>query len=204
MGGITVDQREGIFTLMVFGDIWRRNQDDRLSEQLQLADCAGAGTRYHKVGGTVSRGHVGDERRGLHILASLHGTAPGFFARAACLPQNLHRAVKQGIKPGSHGFVDGARAQTAAHHKHQRTLRVKTQGFFGLFLGQGHVEQRGADRVAGKYHAVFREKLSRFFVGGAYGVGILAEKLVGHSGIGVLLLNQSGNTRALGRLQSRA
>ena len=192
-----IDKRHSVVVLVIFRHVGGRDQNRRLAHRLDLAQGDRACATDHQIRRRHAGGHVVDiradievrrfaEHRALFLHQSREPVAV-FTVGVDVLISAVFAASRDQIGDRA---VDLIRAETAAEGQHDRAL-VKPERLarFRLVCRQ----DLSADRVAGDDDVCFRKiGLCRFDREHDL-VDAAAEQLVGHAGIGVLLVNDAGN-----------
>ena len=125
------------------------------------------------------------------------------FVVFARLPYNLHLVPgAQCIGMAFHRFVKRACAEAAAHYQYRGDVGFQPEMGCG-FRPRCGLAEVPPERIAGEEDTVGGEETLHPFVGDADAVGPAREYLVGHAGIGVLFLNQGGDSHVLCRPKDR-
>ena len=93
-----------------------------------------------------------------------------------------------------HALVDGTGTQTAAYEQDGLLFRVKAETADSVLTGDGGVEECLAHGVACEDDLLSREEPFHTFVGHTDFLRFLGQQLVGDTRIGVLFLDEAGDT----------
>ena len=136
---------------MIFRHVRRRHKDGRLTQQTQLGDRAGSGTRHDEVGRGIGVIHPRDERPdpafGLRLEVG-DTAADGIVIAAARLPDQLDAEVSQRGEGDLYGLVDGACAEATAEYEQRLARRVETEVFQCLVVTMDGFLQVFSHRIA--------------------------------------------------------
>ena len=186
---------------MVLGHVGRGDEEHGLLHQTELRNRAGAAARNHQIGRRISVVHPFDEGplpdvlRGVGLQKLLH--LP--FVKFTRLPDHLHgRFAPLQRQPGLHHLVQRPRPQRAAHHEqHGPVVRESVMGQ-RLRSGGPLLRETAAQGVARQHDLLLREETLHPVVGHADAMRPPGQDLVGHAGVGVLLLNHGRHPHPLG------
>ena len=146
-----IGHRSGVLRLMIFRHVRRRHKDGRLTQQTQLGDRAGSGTRHDEVGRGIGVIHPRDERPnpafGLRLEVG-DTAADGIVIAAARLPDQLNAEVGQRGEGDLYGLVDGACAEATAEYEQRLAHRVEAEVFQCLVVTMDGFLQVFPHRVA--------------------------------------------------------
>ena len=103
-----------------------------------------------------------------------------------------------------HTLIDGASSKTAANEQDGLLLWVESQGFHSLVTTDGGIEQILTHGVTRQDDLVCREKALHALVGHTDFRCLCRKRLIGQSGIAILLLDKRRNAQAVGSPKSSA
>ena len=118
------------------------------------------------------------------------------------MPHKLHIALllyKGQI--AQYALVEGACTERTANHQYGAFARHQTEAAHGIVLLHRALEQVLAHGISRKEYFVGREETRHAVVSHTYLACLFGKQFVGHAGIRVLLLQQSGYAHAFGHIE---
>ena len=182
---------------MVFGNVGRRDQNDRLAQEAELRNGSGASPRDDQVSQCVGTVHVLDKIGHIQVgQATDTSVADSFTCKCrnggfhlfdvylAGLPDELYFGVGFDLcQSGCQCLIDSTGSQTASQNQDGLPARVETEQMGRFFTRNRVVEQGLSHGITRQQNLLGREELFHSFVGHANAVSFLSQQLVGHSRI---------------------
>ena len=192
---------------MILSHIRRGHKDYRFADETELRYAACSSTANHQVGSLVCRCHVGN-KVGHHKIVHLwlfgktfHYTCVVVFAR---LPNKLHVAFPDEVEMTEHTLVDSARTKTASHKKNCLLFGSESELLYSLLACHIRLQESLSHGVSCLYNLVSGEETLHSVVCHTYLLCLGGKMLVGHTGIGILLLYEAGDTHCRCSVESGA